>query len=176
MIHGVDTEAHGGAAEFGVPATAPRHGVVSDIAIPEGVADPDERPAEFVGPREAVQVGVGRGKTHLEHARGVATGAGLGFLDPVKFGQRSAERFLAEHPGAGFHGGDAHGGVGGRRRGDQHQVGFYLGQRGGIVGEGVRELEARPEGVHPGGVEIDGGDELDATVGVFDGAHVGIGD
>ena len=46
MIHCMDAETHGGAAQLRLPAAAPRHGVIGVIAEPQGVADADERAAE----------------------------------------------------------------------------------------------------------------------------------
>ena len=176
MIHGVDTESHGGPAEFGGPFAAPWHRVVGGVAEPDGVADRDERSAEqaFVG--EAAEMGGRRGEAHLEHTGSKFSRAPFGGFNEIEFGERRAKRFFTQHPGSGLHGGDAHGRVEGGRRGDEDQIGLFGRERGSVVGVEMRELVLLTEGSHAVGVDVDGGREHDTAAGTLGGADVGVGD
>jgi hypothetical protein len=66
--------------------------------------------------------------------------------------------------------------VEGRRRGDENDIGANFGEGGGVVGVGGRNAVAFAKGFEAGGFEVDRRDELDASLGGFDGANVGIAD
>ena len=176
MIHGVDTERHRGTAEVAGPFAAPRGGVVGGIAEPKGVADGHEGAAELAGVGEGADVRGGGREAHLEDAGGVAAGAFFCGFDRVELGEGAAERFFAEDPRAGLHGGNAHIAVEGGRGGDEDQIGLHLAQGGRVVGERGGNAVALAEGFDAGGVEVDGGDELYAALGGLDGAHMGVAD
>src|SRR6187551_2982740 len=99
MVHGMDAEAHGRPAEFGLPATAPWHGVVGGIAVPKRVAHANQRPAELARIGNPAEVAGNGAEAHLENAGGVGSGALLDGFDAVEFCERTAERFFAHRPG-----------------------------------------------------------------------------
>lgn len=176
VIHGVNAQSHGGAAEFSFPASTPRHGVVSCVTIPEGVAHPDERAPELTAGNEPFEVNMRRGKAHLEDATGVTSGAELGFADLVELGEGAAQGFLTEDPSAGFHGGDAHAGVTTGRRRNQHDIGTDDFEHFVKIGEGLRHVGAFAELFDQFLVKVDGGDQFDPTFGELDSSEVGVGD
>ena len=74
----VDAQGHGRAADLGFVFSAPGHIVIILSAVPEGVADANQRPAQGMGLDQLLDMLARGAKAPLKHRADIAPGTGFG--------------------------------------------------------------------------------------------------
>ena len=117
-----------GTAQFVGPLAPPGHFIIGGIAVPQRVADGDQRPPEGVGRHGGAEMRDGGTVTELEDGGAEPVRALGSGLDQVDLGQRRAQGFLAQNIGSGLHRHDGQAGVQTGWRADVHQIRLDLGE------------------------------------------------
>lgn len=156
----MDAVDHGRSSELAGPGPAPVDLVVSRGPIPRGVAGADQGSTGHLFFDHALEVLRSASESELKNRRAVLARAFLGGLNGIHFSQGAAKWFLAQDPGASFHGLDRERRVRLGRRGDDHDVRGFLGQEEVNIGIRSGDIESLGETARPFPILIHHGDEF----------------